>query len=121
MICVIEDDLLWLSQQKCVVARLVGIEYHQIPPMPHKGQTEKNSLRANVFRVTPESGHCSMQSACLKSARADSVRIDYRPAVRPWEASLEMITRVAMRYSANSVPRVQFLFASEPCKPLKPR
>ena len=36
---------------------------------------------------------------------ADSVRIDYRPAVRPWEASLEMITRVAMRYSANSVPR----------------
>ena len=36
---------------------------------------------------------------------ADSVRIDYRPAVRRWEASLEMITRVAMRYSANSVPR----------------
>src|SRR5712664_3236320 len=32
------------------------------------GQTEKNSLRANVFRVTPESGHCSMQSACLKGA-----------------------------------------------------
>src|SRR5712664_3142590 len=31
-------------------------------------QTEKNSLRANVFRVTPESGHCSMQSACLKGA-----------------------------------------------------
>src|SRR5260370_41815327 len=28
------------------------------------GQTEKNSLRANVFGVTPESGHCSMQSAC---------------------------------------------------------
>src|SRR5712671_5320508 len=32
------------------------------------GQTEKNSLRANVFRVTPESGHCSMQSVCLKGA-----------------------------------------------------
>jgi len=27
------------------------------------------------------------------------------PAVRPWEASLEMITRVTMRYSANSAPR----------------
>jgi hypothetical protein len=27
------------------------------------GQTEKNSVRANVFRVTPESGHCSIQSA----------------------------------------------------------
>jgi hypothetical protein len=36
--------------------------------MSHVGQTEKNSLRANVFRVTPESGHCSMQSACLKGA-----------------------------------------------------
>src|SRR5712664_1004027 len=34
-----------------------------------KGQTEKNSLRANVFRVTPESGHCSMQSAVLKGAK----------------------------------------------------
>src|SRR6202022_3348056 len=33
------------------------------------GQTEKNSPRANVFRVTPESGHRSMQSACLKGAR----------------------------------------------------
>src|SRR5882672_8199001 len=36
--------------------------------MSAKGQTEKNSVRANVFRVTPESGHCSMQSACLKGA-----------------------------------------------------
>src|SRR5260221_437812 len=35
------------------------------------GQTEKNSARANVFRVTPENGHCSIRSASLKSA--DSV------------------------------------------------
>src|ERR1700681_5120034 len=35
----------------------------------HLGQTEKNSVRANVFRVTPESGHCSIQSACRKRAR----------------------------------------------------
>jgi hypothetical protein len=32
------------------------------------GQTEKNSACANVFRVTPESAHCSIQSACLKGA-----------------------------------------------------
>jgi hypothetical protein len=32
------------------------------------GQTEKNSVRAYVFRVTPESGHCPMQSAYLKGA-----------------------------------------------------
>ena len=43
------------------------------------GQTEKNSLRANVFRVTPERGHCSMQSACLKGAnnRHDAALFDY--------------------------------------------
>src|SRR6266403_4300548 len=32
------------------------------------GQTEKNSVRAYVFRFTPELGHCSSQSACLKRA-----------------------------------------------------
>src|SRR5260370_891120 len=32
------------------------------------GQTEKNSVRANVFRFAPKLGHCSMQSACLKGA-----------------------------------------------------
>jgi hypothetical protein len=31
-------------------------------------QTEKNSVRANVFRFALELGHCSMHSACLKSA-----------------------------------------------------
>src|ERR1700730_16108620 len=31
--------------------------------MSQLGQTEKNSLRANVLRVAPDSGHCSMQSA----------------------------------------------------------
>src|SRR5215831_17413332 len=29
------------------------------------GQTEKNSLRAYVFRFALELGHCSMPSACL--------------------------------------------------------
>jgi hypothetical protein len=32
------------------------------------GQTEKNSVRAYVFRFTPELGHCSPQSACVKRA-----------------------------------------------------
>jgi hypothetical protein len=31
-------------------------------------QTEKNSVRAFVFRLALELGHCSMQSACLKRA-----------------------------------------------------
>jgi hypothetical protein len=36
--------------------------------MSAPGQPEKNSVRANVFRVTPESGHRSIQPACLKGA-----------------------------------------------------
>jgi hypothetical protein len=39
--------------------------------MSELGQTEKNSVRAYVFRFALEPGHCSMQSACLK--RADTV------------------------------------------------
>jgi hypothetical protein len=33
------------------------------------GQTEKNSVRAYVFRFAPEVGHCAIQSACLKRAK----------------------------------------------------
>src|ERR1700732_2291792 len=51
------------------------------------GQTEKNSVRANVFRVTPESGHCSIQSACRKRARSRSRTKQplghHRPDMRP--------------------------------------
>jgi len=32
------------------------------------GQTEKNSVRAHVFRVTPESGHGAMRPARRKRA-----------------------------------------------------
>ena len=42
----------------------------QPPFMSQMGQTEKNSVRANVFRVAPDSGRYSMQSACLKGANA---------------------------------------------------
>jgi hypothetical protein len=33
------------------------------------GQTEKNSVRAYVFRFAPELGHCSMESAFPKRVR----------------------------------------------------
>jgi hypothetical protein len=32
------------------------------------GQTEKDSVRAYVFRFALKLGHCSMHSACLKGA-----------------------------------------------------
>jgi len=38
--------------------------------MPEMGQTEKNSVRPNVFRFALELGHCSTQSACLNGASA---------------------------------------------------
>ena len=38
--------------------------------MSYLGQTEKNSVRAYVFRFAPELGHCATQSACLKRANA---------------------------------------------------
>ena len=44
--------------------------------MSELGQTEKNSVRAYVFRFAPELGHCSTQSACLK--RADIAPIKQR-------------------------------------------
>jgi hypothetical protein len=37
-------------------------------PMAEMGQTEKNSVRAYVFRFTLKLGHRSMQSARLKRA-----------------------------------------------------
>src|SRR6266849_4358052 len=43
------------------------------------GQTEKNSVRAYVFRFTPELGHCSSQSACLKRANNGSRRFNRSP------------------------------------------
>jgi hypothetical protein len=37
--------------------------------MSASGQTEKNSVRANVFRFALELGHRVMMSACLKRAK----------------------------------------------------
>jgi hypothetical protein len=39
-----------------------------VEAMSAQGQTEKNSVRAYVFRFALELGHCSKQSACLKGA-----------------------------------------------------
>jgi len=49
--------------------------------MSELGQTEKNSLRENVFRVTPESEHCSMQSACLTGAGGGNAARELERAV----------------------------------------
>jgi hypothetical protein len=49
-----------------IVRRLRRARGPRNGPNAAKGQTEKNSVRAYVFRFTLELGHCSMHSACLK-------------------------------------------------------
>jgi hypothetical protein len=39
--------------------------------MSVEGQNRKSSMRADVFRFAPKSGHCATESAC--PVRADSV------------------------------------------------
>src|SRR6266566_351023 len=39
------------------------IDPKRCDPMSEMGQTEKNSMRANVFRFDPESGPCPIQTA----------------------------------------------------------
>jgi hypothetical protein len=43
--------------------------------MSVQGQTEKNSVRAHVFRFALELGHCSTQSACLKGANSGNTPV----------------------------------------------
>jgi hypothetical protein len=45
------------------------------------GQTEKNSVRANVFRFTPKLGHRSIHLACLKRAKGGSGQPESRVGV----------------------------------------
>jgi hypothetical protein len=46
-------------------------------PMSVAGQTEKNSVRAKVFRIAPESGPCAIQSALRICARSRHVNIEF--------------------------------------------
>jgi len=88
----------------CLAQRSMLVEEALIGPLPffqeqmsEMGQTEKNSVRANVFRVTPESGHCSMRSAYLKGAinghlaRSSNVHLHavcgFQLADRPWSSA----------------------------------
>jgi hypothetical protein len=43
-------------------------QHREMRPRSDTGQTEKNSVRAHVFRFALELGHCSTQLACLKRA-----------------------------------------------------
>ena len=64
--------------------KLFGVAERSEGSQSPLGQTEKNSARANVFRVTPKSGHCATQSACLKGAqKATSMTRTETERVRP--------------------------------------
>ena len=59
-----------MLQRKCGVWRKTAL-----------GQTEKNSVRAYVFRFALELGHCSTRSACLKRAIAQKMTSEMKEAV----------------------------------------
>src|SRR6267378_7411781 len=82
--------------------------------MSQLGQTEKNSVRANVFRVTPESGRRSMQSACLKGAnfgllhRSNQIRSPPRctRAALPALRGAQHLRRIDPSASSTAAPEV---------------
>ena len=66
--------------------------------MSQLGQTEKNSVRANVFRFALELGHCLTQSACLKRAKGGS-RPAYSILVATGEHLAAMVIRAARLFA----------------------
>jgi hypothetical protein len=78
---------------------LVGCTTTQVA-MSELGQTEKNSVRANAFRLTPESRHCSTPSACRKRANTGSRRsysITSSPRVRKASGMVSPIAFAVLR------------------------
>src|SRR5229473_4779390 len=68
------------------------------------GQTEKNSVRAYVFRFALELGHCSMQSACLKRANRrhpDVIQSPLQPARRPGPVRGDLCEESAAQLAGN--------------------
>src|SRR5260370_42612909 len=79
------------------------------------GQTEKNSVRANVFRVAPDSGHCSMQSALRICANRRLIHRSKRHCCRPDTSGPELaaarqkanITKIRGARQLTDVPRIR--------------
>jgi len=66
--------LITMTDQGCALAifilRLGRIVAPSDAARSLSGQTEKNSVRAHIFRFALELGHCSTRLACLKRAIA---------------------------------------------------
>jgi hypothetical protein len=73
-------------------------------------QTEKNSVRAYVFRFALELGHCSTQSACLKCANS-GIRESY---------SITWLVRqpVAVMFAPGICPNAHILLELEIDQPV---
>src|ERR1700694_504288 len=88
--------------------------------MSASGQTEKNSVRAYVFRFALELGHCSMQSVCLKRATSGS-RSLFNHLVsagnnRIWNAQAKRCCRfeVQGKFESDRLFNREFGWASSP-------
>ena len=79
---------------------LVGVA-PGLPPMSAMGQTEKNSVRANVFRVTAESGHwrrtLSGELSLGVECHADKINVAPDQLTLPDESYRTTIQNLAVR------------------------
>ena len=76
--CELAHTCAWRSDQPPFCGqKLYGLNggAHQIE-CPFRVQNRKSSMRANVFRFAPESGHCATQSACPFRANGRNGRCD---------------------------------------------
>src|SRR6266566_3666994 len=79
--------------------------------MSGPGQTEKNSIRAHVFRFALKLGHCSTQSARLKRAITYRQPGRKKPAVK---SGSPVGVFISLRLLARVVSRVDVVDACRP-------
>src|SRR5258708_40187345 len=86
--------------------------------MSVSGQTEKNSVRAYVFRFTLKLGHCSMHSACPKSAnRTSRTSFDHLIGAgeqRGWNGEAERLRRLEIDHEPKPLRPVGSTDATNP-------
>src|SRR5260370_29195024 len=82
------------------------------------GQTEKNSVRAYVFRSTLKLGHCAMHSACPKSAnRTSRTSFDHLIGAgeqRGWNGEAERLRRLEIDHEPKPPRPVRSTDAANP-------
>src|SRR6266849_536371 len=70
-------------------------------PTAEMGQTEKNSVRAYVFRFAPKSGHCATESACPFRAKPGRTQGEQISSEMRSRADIETASRRSVSQKAT--------------------